>query len=100
MEVIFPTDYTLVMSRIAFISKEARQPAAAKLFLDCLLSAEGQGLLAQRFMTPVRIDMGPLFPHADPADLRAIHVGPALLANLDRLKSMRLLRNWKQAVGR
>ena len=100
VEVIFPTDYTLVMSRIAFISKEARQPAAAKLFLDCLLSREGQGLLAKRFMTPVRIDMGPLRPHADPADLRAIHVGPALLANLDRLKYTRLLRNWKQAVGR
>lgn len=100
IEVVFPSDYTLVMSRIAFISKDARQPAAAKLFLDYLLSREGQGLLAQRFMTPVRIDLQPLRPHADPADLRAIHVGPALLANLDRLKYARLIAAWKQALGR
>lgn len=99
IEVVFPTDYTLVMSRIAFITKDARQPAAAKLFLDYLISREGQGLLAKRYMTPNRIDLPPLLPHADPTDLRAIHVGPALLANLDRIKHMRLVADWKRAVG-
>ncbi len=100
VEVVFPTDYTLVMSRIAFISKEARHPAAAKLFLDFLLSREGQSLLAQRYMTPVRTDLAPLGPHADPGVLKAIHVGPELLANLDRIKYSRLIREWKQAIGR
>jgi len=100
IEVVFPTDYTLVMSRIAFISKDARQPAAAKLFLDYLLSREGQLLLARRFMTPIRIDLQPQRPHADPEDLRAIHVGPALLANLDRIKYARLIADWKRTVGR
>lgn len=100
IEVVFPTDYTLVMSRIAFISKEARHPASAKLFLDFLLSREGQALLAERFMTPVRIDLQPVHPHADPQDLRAIHVGPSLIANLDRLKHARLIADWKRALGR
>lgn len=98
VEVVFPSDYTLVMSRIAFISKEARQPSAAKLFLDFMLSRKGQLLLARRFMTPVRVDLQPPRPHADPADLRAIHVGPALLANLDRIKHARLIAEWKRAL--
>jgi iron(III) transport system substrate-binding protein len=100
IEVVFPTDYTLVMSRIAFISKEARQPSAAKLFLDYLLSRQGQQLLARRYMTPVRIDLAQPHPHADPEDLRAIHVGPALLVNLDRLMYARRIAEWKEAVGR
>lgn len=100
VEVVFPSDYTLVMSRIAFISKEAHHPAAAKLFLDFLLSRRGQSLLAKRYMTPVRVDLELPLPHANPRDLRAIHVGPALLANLDRLKHARLIEEWKKAVGR
>lgn len=100
VEVIFPRDYTLVMSRIAFISKEARHPAAAKLFLDFLLSRDGQTLMSRRYMTPVRTDMEIASPHANPRDLRAIHVGPALLANLDRLKHAKLIAEWRQAVAR
>lgn len=100
VEVVFPTDYTLVMSRIGFISKQAQHPAAAKLFLDFLLSREGQSLLAARYMTPVRTDLEPATPHADPSNLKAIHVGPALLANLDRLKYAKLISEWKAAIGR
>jgi iron(III) transport system substrate-binding protein len=100
VEIVFPSDYTLVMSRIAFISKEARHPAAARLFLDYLMSREGQGLLARRYMTPVRNDLPLTRPHADPEDLRAIHVGPVLLAGLDRMKSAKLIAQWKAAVGR
>jgi len=99
IEVIFPSDYTLVMSRIAFISKDARHPAAAKLFLDYMLSRDGQQRLARRYMTPVRTDVRPPLAHGDPRSLRAIHVGPALLANLDRLKQARLIADWKRAVS-
>lgn len=98
VEVVFPTDYTLVMTRIAFVSREALHPAAAKLFLDFLISREGQSLLARRYMTPVRTDLQMAGPHANPSALQAIRVGPELLADFDRLKSARLTREWKQAV--
>ncbi|MBV2147723.1 ABC transporter substrate-binding protein [Sphingobium sp. AS12] len=90
--VVFPQDYTIVTSRIAFIAREARHPAAAKLFLDFLLSREGQSLLAQHSLWPVRTDIR---AHRLPAaQLRPIRIGPQLLVNLDRLKRQRFLRDW------
>jgi len=41
-----PKDYALVLSSVAFVSKTARNPNAAKLFLDYLLSKRGQTTLA------------------------------------------------------
>ena len=38
LRVVFPSDYTQVMSRIAFIARNASSPNAARLFLDYLLS--------------------------------------------------------------
>ena len=43
-----PSDYTLVMSRVAFIARDAPNPQGARLWLDHLLSQEGQRLLAER----------------------------------------------------
>jgi iron(III) transport system substrate-binding protein len=97
--IVFPDDYTLVMSRIAFITQSARQPASAKLFLDYLLSREGQGLLAARHMAPVRPDVPRPGFSVDPSILRVIHVGPSLLANIDQFRRNRILRDWKKAVG-
>lgn len=54
---VFPKDYTTVMSRVAFIPTAAKHPNAGKLFLDFLLSKEGQTLLAARSMFPVRTDL-------------------------------------------
>ncbi len=45
---VHPQDYTLVGSRIAFISKRAAHPSAARLWLDHLLSGRGQSVLANR----------------------------------------------------
>jgi iron(III) transport system substrate-binding protein len=90
--VAFLQDYTIVTSRIAFIAREAAHPAAAKLFLDFLLSREGQSLLAKRSLWPVRTDVS---PHRLPqAQARPIRVGPQLLVNLDRVKRQRFLRDW------
>jgi iron(III) transport system substrate-binding protein len=97
--IVFPSDYTLIMSRIAFITKDARHPAAAKLFLDHLLSRRGQTLLASRHMAPVRDDVPHPVPAGDPATRQAIHVGPSLLANLDQLRRERVLQQWRAAVN-
>jgi iron(III) transport system substrate-binding protein len=97
--VIFPSDYTLVMSRIAFISAHARHPNAAKLFLDFLLSLKGQKLLADTSMAPVRMDIAGGPGRAPPVSTRPIEVGPALLANLDQMRRKRLVAEWREALG-
>jgi iron(III) transport system substrate-binding protein len=98
--VVLPTDYTLVVSRIALIPAEARNPEAAKLFLDYLLSRRGQTQLASKHMTPVRTDV-PAPPEARPNSdrARAIRVGPELLANLDQIKRLRFLKDWRRALN-
>lgn len=95
--VVFPSDYTLVTSRIAFIARDARHPAAAKLFLDFLLSRSGQSLLARQSLWPVRTDVTGRRLPASVA--RPIRVGPQLLVNLDRLTRQRFLRQWDEALA-
>lgn len=97
--IVFPEDFTLTLSRVAFIPTEARHPNAAKLFLDFMLSQRGQRLLAQRNMAPVRVDLGDtgvLTP--PPSQVRAIRVGPRLLAHLEQLTRLRFLKQWKRIV--
>jgi len=96
--VIYPSDYTLVMSRVALISKFAKHPAASRLFLDFLLSETGQKHMARYQMLPIRngIDTGYTMPQ--PEVLRRIHFGPSLLANLDEFRRRRVLRDWRRAL--
>lgn len=98
--VVLPQDYTLVMSRIAMIPSRARHPAAAKLFLDFLLSRQGQRRLAERRITPARGDIDlppPLGTYTAP--LRAIRVGPALLVSNDQLTRQHFLALWAKAIA-
>jgi iron(III) transport system substrate-binding protein len=97
--IVFPSDYTLVTSRIAIIPKGAQHPAAAKLFLDFLLSAEGQTILASLHIHPVRNGVAIPHPAAHPEALRPIQFGPALLANLDGFRRERVLREWRRSFA-
>src|SRR5438105_1059013 len=42
---VLPRDYTLVLSRVMFISKHAAHPNAARLWADYVLSARGQKII-------------------------------------------------------
>lgn len=100
--VVLPSDHTLVMCRVAFIPKGAKHPNAAKLFLDFLLSKQGQTALLARSIGPVRTDMADaaasvLGPAAG-ASLRPIKVGADLLGYLDQTKRLRFLRDWQRAL--
>jgi iron(III) transport system substrate-binding protein len=102
--IVYPKDYTLVMSRIAIIPKAAKHPNAAKVFLDYLLSGRGQDLLANKALlfairpgvigeatqTNLEKTLG--------KSLRQIHVGPGLLTYLDQSKRLDFLRKWQQAT--
>jgi iron(III) transport system substrate-binding protein len=95
--VVFPRDYTIVASRIALITRDARRPAAAKLFLDFLLSRTGQTLLARQWLLPVRTDVRA--PRLSAEQVRPIRVGPQLLVNLDTIKRRRFIADWNAILA-
>lgn len=102
--VMWPRDYTLVLSRVAFISRQARHPEAAKLWLDHLLSDHGQTLLAEKAglfsvregtertntASGLQKQLGDSF--------RPIPIGSGLLTYLDQAKQRAFLRRWNSAM--
>lgn len=105
--IILPEDYTIIASRVAIVPRAARMPALGALFLDFLLSTEGQQVIAGQS------GLGAVHPSVDAAGsakamqaqfgarLRPISVGPGLLVYLDQVKRRRLLERWNEAlVGR
>ncbi|MBY9063656.1 ABC transporter substrate-binding protein [Sphingomonas yunnanensis] len=95
--VAFFRDYSIIASRVAFVGRDAPHPAAARLFLDFLLSRTGQTLLARAWLLPVRSDVRA--PRLNPAQVRTIRVGPQLLVNLDTIKRRRSLAEWRTTLA-
>ncbi len=100
IEIVLPRDYTLWMSRVVVIPRAARSPAAAKLFVDYLLSPRGQATVAatpgMRALVQAGGEAG--FPPEAAASAQPITLGPALLVFLDRMKRERFLADWGAAV--
>ncbi|WP_238264396.1 ABC transporter substrate-binding protein [Cupriavidus pauculus] len=103
--VIAPRDYTLVMSRVAFIARHAPRPNAARLWLDYLLSRDGQSLLGQSTsqLYTIRTDTDSAHTANALAErlgyaLKPISVGPGLLAAQDALRKKAFLARWRQAL--
>ena len=99
--VAYLEDYTLVVSRVAFIARQAPNPQGARLWLDHLLSPQGQQLLAQAGgLHGVRTDAAQPWPAALGPQLgaaaRPIALGPGLLAHLDHSKHKALLKRWRK----
>ena len=102
--IVTPKDYTLVTSRVAFISAKAKNPNAAKLFLDYLLSKRGQTIIAnQAELYSLRDDVEGEATVKKVAELigdkvRPVPIGPELLANLDEGKRLAFLKQWQAAM--
>lgn len=96
--IIFPADYTLLMSRIALIPRSAPHLAAARRFMDYLLSREGQTQMAGHSLSSVRTDIQPVVPDQVVKSLRPIALTIDLLTYLDRAKRTRFLVQWKKAL--
>ncbi len=95
--VVYLKDYTLAVSRVAFIARTAPNPQGARLWLDHLLSAPGQRLLAEAGgLQGVRTDVVP--PSRPVSALRPIALGPGLLAHLDQSRRQAFLKRWNQAL--
>lgn len=103
---VFPKDYLLAFSRIAFIPKGARHPNAGKLFLDYILSKRAQTIMANKALIyALRDDVEGQATAANLTKemgkaLKPIEVGPDLLTALDKTKRLDFLKRWQEALKR
>lgn len=101
--IVYPKDYTLVMSRVMFIAKDARQANAARLWLDYVLSKRGQTVVSNAELGSIRSDVEGATTLAGltktlGATLKPIPIGPDLLGYLDQTKRLAFLKQWQQAI--
>jgi iron(III) transport system substrate-binding protein len=100
---VMPRDYTLVMSRIVFISRQALHPRAARLWVDFLLSRRGQEIIANESqLFSLREDVEGTATAAGIAkilgsSIKPIVVGPGLLTYQDQAKRLEFIRKWQKA---
>lgn len=101
-----PKDYTLVLSRVMFISKASKHANAAKLWLDYTLSKRGQTLIANEAkLYAIRADVKGETTSSDLAKqigigLKPLPVNPMLLQYLDQAKRLAFLKQWKDTAGK
>jgi iron(III) transport system substrate-binding protein len=101
---VYPSDYVLVMSRVAFIPKNAKRPNAGKLFLDYLISARAQKIMAnQATLFSLREDVEGPYSAAALAkqlgqSLKPIPVDKGLLDALVPAKRLAILRKWQETA--
>jgi iron(III) transport system substrate-binding protein len=101
--VAFGKDYTAAFSRMAGMPKGAPHPNAGQLFIDFLLSKEGQSALAGRGLPSVRKDVETGF-NIDTINarvggsLRPIKVDESLLEYMDPTKRVDFLKKWSDAT--
>ncbi|WP_438463181.1 ABC transporter substrate-binding protein [Marinomonas sp. PE14-40] len=101
---VLPKDYTVAIMRTAFIPKTAPNAKLAKMFLDFLLSQQGQQVLAQQsnlfpINAKVRKDyLNTSFDLSDTGNTRPIALGLKLLVLTDEMKRKIILDEWSQAL--
>ena len=103
--VIAPRDYTLVMSRVAFIARQSPRPNAARLWLDFVLSRYGQAQLGKSTSQLYTIHTDTDSEHTAQTlaerlgyALKPISVGPGLLAAQDAMRKQVFLARWREAL--
>jgi len=105
LAVIVPSDYTLVLTRAAYVPDNAANKADAGAFLEFTQGPEGRGILNEEAL---------LFSPLDGADylfrelgraggesrtIRPIALGPALMVGLDQMKRRLFLKQWRDSLG-
>ena len=104
IRVIMPEDFTTLIMRTAFIPKYARHVRPARLFLDFLLSEQGQKLLADHsHFYPVReqlegYETGSSLRQLTDSRFRPIPLDLSLLVMMDKAKKQLILDEWEAAM--
>ncbi|ESW68139.1 MULTISPECIES: ABC transporter substrate-binding protein [unclassified Mesorhizobium] len=102
--VIIPKDYVLVTTRATVIPAEAKDPNAAKLFVDYLLSARAQKLIANDIkLYAVRDDVEGAttlasIKAAAGENVHPIALDDKLLEGLDETTRLAFLNEWQKAM--
>jgi len=105
--VVLPKDYTLILSRVQFINKGAKNVNAAKLWVDYLLSQRGQTIIANDAkLFAIREDVkgettsAELIKLIGKDKIKPIPVHPMVLQFLGPAKRMAFLKQWKESAGK
>ena len=101
--IVIPRDFTVVLSRAAFVPAHAKNRIEASGFIEYLLSPRGQQKAreASFFFSfdgplPENVDGPPALTSS--TLLRPIEIGPELLAVQDRAKRERFLGEWRRSM--
>ena len=103
--VVLPEDYTLVLSRVAFINKRAAHPNAAKLWLDYLLSKRGQEVIGGKLeLYAIREDTNAEYSAARLAQqlgraARPIPISGEIARSLEPARRDAFIGAWNAAVA-
>lgn len=103
--VVIPKDFTLVLSRVQFIGKQAKHPNAAKLWADYVLSKRGQKVIGDALeLFAIRTDVDAQYtaaklaqqigPHARPIPLSA-----EIVEYLEPTKHSDFINSWKASIA-
>jgi iron(III) transport system substrate-binding protein len=100
--IILPSDYTLVLTRTAFVPKTAKSKIIAKSFISFILSAQGQKILEEDMnFAPSTAGADGLKDSLDGSadSLRPIALTPALLLALDHEKRRMFIDQWHKSIA-
>lgn len=104
--VVLPKDYTLVLSRVSFIGKDAKNPNAAKVWTDYILSQRGQKLIGSDVeLFAVRNDVNAEYTAASLDKelganvVKPIPVSSEIVTYLDPKKRLEILGDWRKNLA-
>ena len=103
--VVLPKDYTLVLSRVMFIGKAAKNPNAAKVWVDYILSQRGQKMIGSDVeLFSMRDDVDAEYTASKlnkqlGGAVKPIPVAAEITEYLDAKKRLDFLGKWKAAVA-
>ena len=106
MGIAFTTDYNLVLSRLVFVAKNAKNPNAGKVWVDYVLSRRGQTITSEQVeLFSVRTDMtgketGVAFAKELGSAVKPIAISNDLLLGLDQTKRLEFLKQWQTTLAR
>ncbi len=105
LAVAVPSDYTLVLTRAAYVPRQAQNKTDAADFLEFTQGTEGRRILNDEALLFSPIDGAEhLFRELGAGggqnrSIRPIALGPALMVGLDQMKRRLFLKQWRDSLG-